>query len=312
MDELCDSIRYYNTRPDDRSASLSRQVASYISANLGPDSVELAYLGFKRPDIREALYRMISNGSRVAVCAGAAGLMLPGHAAFEHVPMAIKKVTRDNAGLEVIYALPGIDYSTVANMIIRSILHAMGHTISSLRFKEEKPEVGYDTGVIVLSAPDRSMIQPESSSDIMAKFLDLSFRLSEKSLKWHRTMCGSEASDFMGNVAYHLSLSGMFRNVGTGFTDFSSPGIDTAMQRLVNAGSRKIIISGLPLLLQRSAFSVVNPSIDRLKERFPGVDMTFIEPAPTPIYRDVARIITKNVSRAASGISLKGEPRKEP
>ena len=138
----------------DELSGFSGQVASNVSSGAdGP--VELAFMGFRKPGIREAMYSAMSAGARSIVCVGAGGLMLPGSGATVHLPAAIGQVMTTNPGLDVFYARPGTNPHVASSLVMASVESALSGLGIAPRPSGDMPRIGGETGVIVVSSHDQ-------------------------------------------------------------------------------------------------------------------------------------------------------------
>lgn len=103
---------------------MGKHVAAYISAGMKLNDLELSYLGLKSPGVRRAVYRAASKGPGKIVCAGAAGLIVPGHGVSERLPAELKSIIRDNPALDLVVAPSGIEAGEIAMLVKSRILEA--------------------------------------------------------------------------------------------------------------------------------------------------------------------------------------------
>lgn len=289
--DISESARFHTH--DDEFSRLSSAMAASVADRIELNGVEVSYLGFKRPGVRQAIAHTTAKGSRYIVCAGAAGFMTPCHSTSEHVPGELQKVLRDNPALDVAYAEPCLDAGEAASLIQRSVEHAFGVSRAEPEQPLPIPDRKEDTGVVLVSAPDYD-IQPGDRR--AAEFARTATMLSNRSFRWHQAGIGSEASEFMENVSTSLRDRG-FSAVEAGFIDFASPGIGDAAMRLVEKGASHIVATGVPALLHRHPLSVVGPqeAVDGLREMIPYADIVYVKPDPEPIAGMLATHLTSKV-----------------
>lgn len=278
---------------EDEFSRLSSTMAASVTDRIELNGVEVSYIGFRCPGVRQAIAHTTAKGSRYIICAGAAGFVTPCHSTSEHVPGELQKMLLDNPALDVAYAEPCLDAGEAAGLIQRSVEHAFGVS----RVEPERPlsatDRKEDTGVVLVSAPGYD-IEPVDGT--AAEFARTATMLSNRSCRWHQAGIGSEASEFMGNVSSGLRDRG-FSAVEAGFIDFASPGIEEAAMRLVEKGASHIVATGVPALLHRHPLSVAGPqeAADRLCETVPYADIVYVKPDPGPIAGMLSTHLTSKV-----------------
>ena len=304
LDSLHDNARFYKPSPDDEFTRMGRQVAARIATGLCPDSLELSYLSLKSPGVRQAVYKTALKGPGKIICAGAAGLMVPGHGVSESLPSELKGIIRDNPALDLMLASPGIGAGEMAMIIRRSLEHAFNGPGGG---EERPPEEGSgleDAGVVLVCSPDYDAIN--RSCGASSDFSSVSARLSDLSKAAHM---GGGASGTTGLMHAVASSMGGFHAVEAGFMDFVLPGINEAAAKLVDAGSTHIVATGVPSLLHRHPYSLSGPSraVERLRRALPDINIIYVKPDPEPIAGSIADILMARVLEAErSGTSLKG------
>jgi hypothetical protein len=290
--------------PEDEFTRTGRQVAARISTGLGLDSLELSYLNLKSPGIRQAVYKTALKGPGKIICAGAAGLMLPGHGISESLPSELRGIIRDNPALDLTLASPGIGAGEMAMLIRRSLEHAFNGPGGMEERPSEEVTGLEDAGVVLICSPDYDAVTGFSGA--ASNFSSVSARLSDMSKAAHEEGGRSGSTDFMRAVA--SSLEGFYA-VEAGFMDFAVPDVSDAAAKLVDAGSTHIIATGVPSLLHRHPNSLSGPSraIERLRRSLPDISIIYVKPDPEPIAGSMADILMARILEAErSGKSLKG------
>jgi hypothetical protein len=285
---------------NDLLAGMNESIAAFLSSESdGP--VEQACLGFHRPGVREAMFRLLSQGSRSIVILGGAGLVLPGQGATVHLPATVGQVVADNAGLDVCCALPGANPHVTAGLVMASIEHALTGQGMAPGPSREAPRIGGDTGVLVVSAPDPVKALARGGRQY-ACYLATAKRLSDN-MQAMSTASRTAISQHLSDVAENLAGSGAFGVVRTGYLDFAAPGVEAAADELVKAGSKQIIVSGMPALLSRHPLSWADPSdiVDRLKKNCPA-DLVYIKSDPEACTQEIAAMLRMNVLEAAAAV----------
>jgi hypothetical protein len=304
LDRLHDGAHFYEPSMDDEFTLLGRQVAAQVSSGLSLDNLELSYLSLKSPGVRQAVYKAALKGPRKIICAGAAGLMLPGHGVSESLPAELKNIIRDNPALDLVQAAPGIEAGDVAMLVRRSLEHAFKGFSAVYESRQRPGEALGDAGVVLICSHDYNTIK--RSPDAPGNFPGFSVMLSNMSKAAHKGGGTSRAVEFMRGVA--SSFEG-FHAVEAGFIDFALPGIRQAAARLVEAGSTHIIATGMPSLLHRHPYSLMGPSeaAEWLRRALPDTDIIYVKPDPEPIAGGIADILMARVLEAEEcGTSLKG------
>ncbi|WP_424359615.1 sirohydrochlorin chelatase [Methanocella sp. MCL-LM] len=248
----------------DEVSGMSCRVADRLAKSTD-GKVEFAYLGLRRPGIREALYRTVSAGSRTTVFVGGAGLIAPGYTSLVHLPSTLRVTTEENAGLDVIYAPPGINAGVAAELVLSSIGRALGWRSMPSQPAGETPRPREDLGIVVVSAPDpRPALS--SGSQPVAGYLAAVKALSDAS-RASRDIPARGIQVLMSAITGYLRKSGLFSAVEAGFIDFCLPGPEEALRKLEAAGSRQIIVTTSPSLLHRHAYSWETPTqvLEKLK-----------------------------------------------
>lgn len=280
-------------RAKDELSGFSGHVATHVSSGAdGP--VELAFMGFRKPGIREAMYRVISAGARSIVCVGAGGLMLPGSGATVHLPAAVRQVIMMNPGLDVFYAPPGNNPHVASSLIMASVERVLnGHGIAP-RPSGDMPRIGSETGVIVVSSHDQMAIF-EACARQSAGFTAAVKSLSDYSRSISADS-GTGVDRFMSGVSACLEASGAFCSVQAGCLDFSGQSLESAADRLVQAGAGRIIAAGMPLLMHRHALSCFDPSeaIEHLKNTC-SAGLIYVPPDPVTMVQEVGMMLRLKV-----------------
>jgi sirohydrochlorin ferrochelatase len=277
----------------DELSGFSGQVASNVSSGAdGP--VELAFIGFRKPGIREAVYRAMSAGARSVVCVGAGGLMLPGSGATVHLPAAIGQVMTTNPGLDVFYARPGTNPHVASSLVMASVESALAGLGIAPRPSGDMPRIGSETGVIVVSSHDQ-MTMFEACARQSAGFVAAAKNLSDYS-RARSDDSGTGIDRFMSGVSACLEASGAFCGVQTGYLDFSGQGLEAAADRLMQAGAGRIIAAGMPLLMHRHSLSRADPSeaLKQVKKNCPA-DLIYVPPDPSSLAQDVGMMLRLKV-----------------
>ena len=304
LGRLHDEAHFYRPAADDEFTLLGRQVAVHLSSGLGLDNLELSYLGLKMPGIRQAVYRAAMKGPGKIICAGAAGLMMPGHGASESLPSELKNIIRDNPALDLVLAAPGMEAGDVARLVRRSLEHAFKGSPGVCEPRQRMGGALEDAGVVLVCSHDYDSIK--RSPDAASSYPGFSAMLSNMSRAAQKGGATSFTADFMRRVASSL---GGFHAVEAGFIDFALPDIRQAAARLVEAGSTHIIAAGMPSLLHRHPYSLSGSSeaAERLRKAFPDTDIIYVKPDPEPIAGSIADILMARVLEAEkSGTSFKG------
>jgi hypothetical protein len=287
-------------------SGLNEGIASYLSSESdGP--VEQASLGFHRPGVRDAMFRLTARGSRSIVCLGGAGLVLPGQGASVYLPEAVRRVVAENAGLDVCCARPGFNPYVMTAMVMASIECALKGRGVLPGPSWEAPRIGSDTGVLVVSAPDPSRAMAacaRESAGYITAVKQLSDRVKEKSTENPTT----EIARFMSSVAEGLDASGAFCAVRPGYLDFAVPDLEAAADELAKAGAQQILVAGMPVLLSRHPLSWADPSdaIDHLKKKCPA-QLIYVKPDPQSCAKEIAAMLRMNVLEAASFARQQGK-----
>lgn len=276
-------------RAEDELSGFSGHVASHVSAGAdGP--VELAFMGFRQPGIREAMYRVLSAGARSVVCVGAGGLMLPGRGATVHLPAAVRQVIEINPGLDIFYAPPGMNPHVASSLVVASVENALNGPGIAPRPSGDMPRIRDEAGVIVVSSLEPAAIF-EACARRSSDFAAAVKRLSDY-CRGQPAAAGTGIGRFMAQVSACLRASGVFCGVEAGYLDFSGPGPDEAALRLVQAGARTIIAAGMPMLMHRHTLSLSDPAeaLQQLKNACPA-DIIYIPPDPGAIAPEVGMML---------------------
>jgi len=305
LDRLRDDAYFYRPFPDDEVTRMGRCVAARVSAGLGLDNLELSYLSLKSPGVRQAVYKAATRGPGKIICAGAAGLMMPGHGVSESMPSELKGVILDNPALDLTLAPSDIEVSDIAMLIRRSLECAFtGSSVAG--DAPRRPDAGLeDAAVVLVCSPDydaAGRISPGAAG----RFFSASALLSGMSKAAHGAGGRSGSTEAMHAVA---SCIGGFHAVEAGFMDFALPGVGEAAARLLDAGCTHIFATGVPSLLHRHPYSLSGPfgAVERLRRSLPDTGIIYVKPDPEPIAEGVAGILMARVLEAEkSGTSLKG------
>jgi sirohydrochlorin cobaltochelatase len=302
LSRLRDDAHFYKPSPDDMFTRMGRQVSGLISTGMELENLELSYLSLKSPGIRQAVYKAAMKGPGKIICAGAAGLMVPGHGMSESLPHELKGIVRDNPALDLVLAPPGIGAGKIALLIRKSLEYAFRGSCSGDRQRSPGASLE-DSGIVLVCSHDYGAINrsPGASGD----FSSVSARLSDLSKAAYMAGGRSASTELMRAAA---SSIGGFHAVEAGFMDFALPDVVEAATRLVDAGSTHIIASGTPSLLHRHPYSLSGPSraVERLRRALPDTSIIYVKPDPEPIAGSVADVLMARVLEAErSGTSLK-------
>jgi hypothetical protein len=305
LDLLHDNVHYHKPSADDEFTLMGQQVAAHISAGLGLDNLELSYLSLKSPGVRQAVYKAALKGPGKIICAGAAGLMVPGHGVSESLSSGLKGIIRDNPALDLTLAPSGIEAGEIAMLIRRSLEHAFNGSLGTGEPRRSAGAGLEDAAVVLISSPDYDAAN-RASPGTASYFSNVFAMLSEMSKEAHMAGGRSGLTELMGVAA--SSIEG-FHAVEAGFMDFALPGINEAAARLIDAGSTHIVATGVPSLLHKHPYSLSGPSeaVERLRKALPDTGIIYIKPDPEPIASSIADILMARVLEAErSGTSFKG------
>lgn len=296
LGRLRDNAHFYGPSPADEFTRMGQYVAARLSSGLGLDNLELSYLSLKSPDVRKAVYRAAVKGPGKIICAGAAGLMLPGYGISGSMRSELKGIILDNPALNLMLAPSGIGAGEVAAMVRRSLEYAFTGSCRPGEARRIPDESLADSAVVLICSPDYEAavrVDPGAAGS----FSCASAMLSEVSKAAHIAGGGSSITGYMDMVA---SSIGGFHAVEAGFIDFALPDIYEAAARLIEAGSTHIIASGLPSLLHRHPYSISGPSeaAERLRRSFPDTGIVYVKPDPEPIAGSIADILIERVLEA--------------
>ncbi len=207
LDLLCDSACYRRQSDDDVFTAMGMDIAFHLSSRLKLSHLELSYLRLKTPGIRQAIYRTASSGSHKVICAGASGLLVPGHGTSMHLPAELKKVMRDNPALDVTLAQPGISVKEAARLVHLSLGHAFNGPAARGHYAGDQDECLDDTGVVLICAHDYDAMDG-MDSNIGSKYSSIVSMLSEMSKSSFREGGSSASSGYMHDVAASLKEYG--------------------------------------------------------------------------------------------------------
>lgn len=293
----------------DEVSGMSCRIADRLAKRTG-GHVELAYLGLRRPGLREALYHTVSAGSMTTVFVGGAGLIVPGYTSLVQLPYTLRRTAAENAGLDIIYTLPGINVGIAAELIKASVENVLRGCCMPLQPAGEVPAQREDLGVVVVSAPDPGPVL-STSSRAAASYTTAAKALSDAS----RASAGVQAGGItwlMEGVMAYLRKSGLFSEVATGYIDFSRPGPEDALRMLEASGCRQVLVTAAPSLLHRHGFSWETPDsvVERLQQ-IAGPDLVYLAPDTSALTGWALPVVETKVAGAEfAGISLKGSGRK--
>ncbi|BAI61086.1 hypothetical protein MCP_1014 [Methanocella paludicola SANAE] len=301
--DVLESRDFYDTRQfDDDIALAGLHIAYHLLSRMKPGHLELSYLSMRSPGIRQSIYRTASRGASRIICAGAAGLMLPGHGASEGIPAELKKVLRDNPALDLVIASPTLEGEDVARLTQQSLEFTLQGRAGRWKIPERSFRCLEDLGIILVCCHDFSAGKSAAVTDLAG----VSSRLSEMSRKAY----GEKECDMGGLLrpAGHKLKKAGFHAVESGFMDFALPDIHEAAGRLLDTGCTHIVAAGMPALLHRHPYSCGGPSeaIERLKKAMPDTSIVYVKPDPEPIGPYLADVVMSRVLDAnESGIALK-------
>ncbi len=305
LDRLRDNGHFYGPFPDDEFTRMGRHVAAHVSSGLGLDNLELSYLSLKSPGIRQAVYKAAIRGPGKIICAGASGLIMPGHGASEGMLSELKGVILDNPALDLTLAPSDIEAGEIGLLITRSLEHAFTGSCDA-RDAPGRPAAGLeDAAVVLVCSPDYGAAG-RAISGAAGGFIGASDLLSRMSKAAHAAGGRSGTTEAMHAVA---SCIGGFHAVEAGFMDFALPDVGEAAARLLDSGCTHIVATGVPSLLHRHPYSLSGPSgaVEGLRRALPGTSIVYVKPDPEPIAGGVANILIARVLEAEKrGTSLKG------
>jgi hypothetical protein len=266
--------------PDDDLTMLSHLLASSMSSQMGVKGLELSYLMSGGHDIEHAITSACEKAPGTIVCAGAAGLMMPGHGTREQVPGELLRVQRKNPLVDIRYTGPCLDADITADIVGLSTGYSLG-CYPETEATSQLASNCDDLSVILVSAP-----KWDFGENMTADFARAAAMLSSRSSRWHDAGICSETSDFMENVSARL-LSMGFSAVEAGYIDFASPGIEDAALRLIDKGASHIVVTGVPALLHRHPLSIVDPdaAVKWLRAMIPYATISYLKPEPAFIAR---------------------------
>lgn len=308
-DALQNQAFYDKPHFEDDLARAGLYIAYHLLSRLKPDHLELSYLSLRSPGIRQAIYRTASRGARRIICAGAAGLMLPGHGATESLPAELTKVIRDNPALDLVIAGPALDGDDIARIVRQSL----ESTFHGLEGKWKMPERSFrcmeEKGIVLVCCHDH--VSVPGSEAAAGNLAGVSSQLSETSKEAYGS--GECAiGGLLRSAGPELAKAG-FHAVESGFMDFALPDVSEAAGRLLDAGCTHIVAAGVPALLHRHPYSCGGPSesVELLKKEMPETSIVYVKPDPEPIAPYLADVVMSRVLEAdESGATLKDTLRK--
>ncbi len=254
---------------------LSHSMASSMTGCF--KGIEISYLKPGQPDIMQAITSAAAKGSQTIICAGVAGLMIPGHGTLEHVPRELLRVQHESPALDIKYTGPWLDTDMAAGIVQHSIEQAFG-SCSEVAARSWDMVRHDDLSTVLISAPDHSI---RTYEDATSEFARTAAMLSNRSSRWHDAGVCSETLDFMQEVSVKLQSRG-FSAVETGFIDFATPGIEDAALRLIDKGASHIVVTGVPALLHRHPLSIISPdgAVKWLRTMIPYARISYLKPDP--------------------------------
>ena len=279
---------------------LSHSIADSMAGCL--NGIEISYLKPGQPGILQVIASAAAKSSRTIVCAGAAGLMIPGHGTLEHVPGELRQVLHDSPALDIKYTGPWLDTDMAASIVQQSIEQSLGgYSVAAAPSCDIARHD--DLSAVLISTPDHSIRNYDGATSEFAREAAM---LSNRSSRWHDAGIGSETSDFMQKVSATLHARG-FSAVEAGFIDFATPGIDDAAMRLIDKGASHIVITGVPALLHRHPLSIISPddAVKWLRAMIPYACISYLKPDPVFVARMLsAQMVSKVLDAGYNGARI--------
>ena len=280
----------------DDLTSLSHSMASSVASLIGLKKIKISYLRSGLPDIRRVIANASEKATGTIVCAGAAGLMMPGHNTLELFPGELDRIRQNSPASDIRYTGPCLDIDMATSIVQLSTEDALGGspTIAAPSFDMNGKD---DLSVVLVSSPDIDI----RACDEAAEFARTATMLSNRSSRWHDAGICSETSDFMENVSARLQGLG-FSAVEAGFIDFASPGIEDAALRLIDKGASHIVVTGVPTLLHRHPLSFINPddAVKWLRSMIPYATISYLKHEPAFIARLLSGHVASKVLETRS------------
>lgn len=278
----------------------SHSIAASMAGSI--KEIEISYLKPAQPGIVQAIANAAAKSPRRIICAGAAGLMIPGHGTLERVPGELRSALHHSPALDIKYTGPWLDTDMAASIVQHSIEQSLGNC-SAAAVRSYDMARHDDLSAVLISAPDHSI---RTHDDATSEFARTAAMLSNRSSRWHDAGIASVTSDFMENVSAKLRARG-FSAVETGYIDFATPGIEDAALRLIDQGASHIVVTGVTTLLHRHPLSIISPddAVKWLRAMIPYACIRYLNPDPVFVARMLSgHMVSKVLDAGRNGARI--------
>ena len=300
MEKLSEESQSLPHTPENDPHGADTEKLASVLQTAGYD-VAIGYLDFALPTISNAAKALISKGHKKIVFACAPGLMMRSSHSLIDVPEVLRELKESNPGIEMIYARPGIPYELIVKAFLKKINVEMGIPAEreQLNLKANHP----GTGVVLVAHGDVPHDFITKNIGVMQEAEKHAHHWSEMVKQWPR----SEENDpnYYDTIVLKVKLRELFWPVPleVGYMEFASPDIDEAFEKLLVTGPKKVIISGGTAFFGRSSHSLLDipEAIDRLKARYPGVDIVYAHPDEGLVMGELAKAVSFKVEQALNG-----------
>jgi sirohydrochlorin cobaltochelatase len=296
MQRLSEESRKLDHSPEqDPHAADTRKLADALR-EAGYD-VEIGYLDFALPTIADAVNALKVRGHKKIILVNSPGLMMRSSHSLIDIPAALDAICSAEPGLELVYAKPGGPLPLIARAIGKKVHAALGESFATVAPVSKSDRPG--TAVVLVAHGDvpRDFIMKNTGT--MKDAEEHAAKWSGAVQDWPRT----EQND--PNYTDTLVLVTMLREMfwpmplEIGYLEFARPAIEESFDKLIANGIKRVIVTGGTGFFDRSSHTLIDipEAIERLKQRRPGVEITYAYPDIDLVKNELVRAIAFNIDR---------------
>ncbi len=296
LEGISQETRKIKRTPDDPYSVDMQKIKESIKRCGGINSLEIGYMEFSSPTIREAVEKLATEGIKKIALINAPGIFMRSSHSLLDVPSIIEGIQSDYPDLELVYVPPGGFLEEMADVIIKRIDYAIGKPCPDCQI-EYKPATK-DYGVVLIAHGDVPLSYLEGRNMKMAE---------EHIEKWSEMVCNWPRNEKNDPLSYDTSImenyiknKGKYSNFEIGNLEFASPTLEEALEKVLNNGAQKVIFIGGTGFMDRNSHSLVDipEAIDKLQKIHSSVEMSYIPPDIDRVNCELAKIIVAKMEKS--------------
>jgi len=295
LEEISQKTRKIARDPEDPYKSDMQMIKNSIRKCGGFKHLEIAYMEFISPTIRQAVDKIASEGIKKIVLVNSPGIFMRSSHTLLDIPPLVDEIQSEHPDLELIYAPPGGFLDEMAEVMVKRIDKALNKSCTECQINEiHLPE---EYGVVIIAYGDVPLTYMEKKNMNMA---------GEHIEKWS-DIVRNWPRDEINDPLFHdtrileklIKRKGGHPNFEIGTLEFAPPTLEEALQKVIKRGAEKVIFIGGTGNIDRSSHTLVDipQAIDKLQQANPSVKLIYKEPDIGLVCTELAKIIASKVEK---------------